>query len=80
MSHKAIFFFIILFGIILFGYFQFELFQKYFPINYLIKFIIGIVALLAIFFPHFINKWKEADNMEEVKEFLIDKYKKKNSK
>jgi len=74
---KPILFFLVLFGIIVYGYFQYDTFTKYIPIPNFIKIFILIIGLAAIFFPHFMNKVKESDTMEEIKEFLVEKYGKK---
>jgi hypothetical protein len=77
MSYKSILFFILLFGIILFGYFYYDLFIKYIPINIFIKIFILFIGICGIFFPHIIKKWKEGEDIENIKSFIIEKYKKK---
>lgn len=74
---KPILFFVILFGIILYGYFYYDTFTKYIPIPNFIKIFILVIGLGAVFFPHFITKVKESDTVDEIKEFLIEKYGKK---
>jgi hypothetical protein len=77
MSYKSILFFTILFGIILFGYFYYDIFIKYFPINIVIKVVILIFGLSALFFPTIIKKYKDGENFENIKKYIIEKYKKK---
>jgi hypothetical protein len=77
MSYKSILFFIIVFGIISFGYFYYQTFLKYFPIHLLINFFVLIFGLLSLFFPHIIKKLRCGDDIEDIKEFIIYKYKKK---
>ena len=77
MSYKSILFFISLFGIILFGYFYYDIFIKYFPINIIIKLFILVIGICGIFFPHIIKKLREGEDMENIKSFIIEKYKKK---
>ena len=77
MSYKSIIFFIVLFGIIIFGYFSYETFTRYFPIHILIKLFIVIIGICGIFFPNIIKKLREGEDMEDIKSFIIDKYKRK---
>jgi hypothetical protein len=77
MSYKSILFFISLFGIILFGYFYYDIFIKYFPINIIIKLFILVIGICGIFFPQIIKKLREGEDMENIKSFIIEKYKKK---
>jgi len=77
MSYKSILFFVFLFGILLFGFFQYETFLYYFPIHRMIQLFVFILAILAIFFPHVIQKIKEGKNMDEIQHFIITKYQKK---
>ena len=77
MSYKSIFFFSILFAILLFGYFYYDLFLKYFPIHILINFIVVIIGVLTLFFPEIIKKLKNGENMNDIKKYMIAKYKKK---
>ena len=77
MSYKSILFFIILFGIIIFGYFYYDIFTKYFPINIIINLFVIILGLLSIFFPHLLKKIKSGDDIDNIKDFIIEKYKKK---
>ena len=77
MSYKSIIFFLVLFGIIIFGYFYYETFTMYFPIHLLIKLFIVIIGIIGIFFPNIIKKLREGEDMEDIKLFIIDKYKRK---
>lgn len=77
MSYKSILFFAFIFGIIIFGYLYYDIFLKYFPINILIKVFLVILGICGIFFPQIIKKLREGDDMENIKEFIIEKYKKK---
>ena len=77
MSIKSIIFFIIIFGIILFGYFSYDTFLKYFPINVLINFFVVIIGICGIFFPQIIKKFRSGDDIDEIKDYIIEKYKKK---
>lgn len=77
MSIKSIIFFIILFGIIIFGYFYYETFLKYFPINILINFFVVIIGICSIFCPQLIKKIISGHDLDDIKEYIIEKYKKK---
>jgi hypothetical protein len=77
MSYKSIIFFILLFGIIIFGYYYYELFIKYFPINIVIKLFLLFIGICGIFFPQIMKKLREGEDMENIKLFIIEKYKKK---
>ena len=77
MSYKSIFFFCILFGIIIFGYLYYETFLKYFPINIPIKIFLLVIGICGIFFPSIIKKIKDGDDIENIKKYIIEKYKKK---
>ena len=77
MSYKTIIFFIIIFSILIFGYFYYDTFIKYFPINIGIKFFILIAGIIGLFFPHLIKKMHNGDDMDEIKKYMIEKYKKK---
>ena len=77
MSYKSILFFVFLFGIILFGYFYYEIFIKYFPINIFIKIFLLCIGICGIFFPQIIKKLREGEDIENIKSFIIEKYKKK---
>lgn len=77
MSIKSIIFFTILFGIIIFGYFYYDYFLKVFPINIVINiFVIGI-GLVALFFPQIMKKIKSGDDIDDIKNYIIEKYKRK---
>jgi hypothetical protein len=43
----------------------------------MIQLFVFILAILAIFFPHVIQKIKEGKNMDEIQHFIITKYQKK---
>lgn len=77
MGYKSIIFFAIIFGIILFGYFYYDIFLKYFPINILINFIVVIIGVLTLFFPEILKKLRNGDDIDEIKEYIIAKYKRK---
>lgn len=77
MSYKSIIFFAFIFAIIIFGYFYYDTFTKYFPIHILIKLFLLIIGICGIFFPQIIKKLRDGDDMENIKEFIIEKYKKK---
>ena len=77
MTYKSIIFFSILFGIIIFGYFYYDTFIKYFPINIPIKIFLLILGICGIFFPTIIKKLRDGEDIENIKEYIIKKYKKK---
>ena len=77
VSIKSIIFFAIIFGIILFGYFNYELFSRYFPINIGIKLFMVGIGIIGFFIPQIISKLKAGDDYANIKEFIIEKYKKK---
>lgn len=77
MSIKSILFFIFLFGFIIFGYFYYDIFIKYFPIHILINLFVVIIGICGLFFPQIVKKMKRGDDFEEIKNFVIQKYKKK---
>jgi len=77
MNYKSIIFFVLLFGIIIFGYYYYELFSKYFPINIVIKVFLLLIGICGIFFPQIMKKLREGEDMENIKSFIIEKYKKK---
>ena len=76
MSYKSILFFMVLFGIIIFGYFYYETFTKYFPINIFIKVFLLFIGICGLFFPQITKKLREGEDMENIKSFIIEKYKK----
>ena len=77
MSIKSIIFFAILFGIIIFGYFYYDTFSYYFPINRAIQFFIVTLGLFAIFFPTVVKKFRDGEDIENIKDHIIEKYRKK---
>ncbi len=77
MSWKSILFFLIVFGILIFGYYCYDTFLYYFPIHWVFKFFFAIAGLLAILFPMVIQKIKAGYNMDDVKNFMIKKYKRR---
>ena len=77
MSYKPIIFFIILFLIILVIYFYYDSFLRYFPIHIIINFFILVIGLLGFFFPEIIKMFRSGVDLENIKEYIIDKYKKK---
>ena len=77
MSVKSILFFIVLFGLILYLYFYSETVGKWIPFGWTIRIVVLMVGLLGIFFPTVIQKWRDGDSLEEIKEHMIEKYKKK---
>jgi hypothetical protein len=77
MNYKPIIFFILLFCIILYCYFNYETFIYYVPLPIIINSIIVIIGVSSFFFPHIIKMWKEGEDIENIKEFIIEKYKKK---
>jgi hypothetical protein len=77
MSYKPIIFFIILFLIIIFVYFNYEAFLKYFPIHFIIKILVLIIGLLGFFFPELIKMFRSGEDFENIKEYIIEKYKQK---
>jgi hypothetical protein len=36
-----------------------------------------LIGLCSFFFPHVISKLKEGEDIEDIKEYIIEKYKKK---
>jgi hypothetical protein len=74
MSIKPFIFFGIIFAIILYGYFNYDSFLTYFPIHILIKCIVLVLGIGAIFAPQIINKLKNGDNIDDIKSFMIKKY------
>jgi hypothetical protein len=78
MSYKSIIFFLLLFGLLVFCYFYYDWFLKFFPIHIIINFIVVLIGICGIFFPHIINKLKSGDDLDDIKEYIIKKYQKKN--
>lgn len=77
ISYKSIIFFVFIFGIIIYGYFYYETFTKYFPLQIIISFFMLIIGLCALFFPNIIKKLREGEDYEDIKEYIIEKYKRK---
>ncbi len=77
MSYKSIIFFVIIFGVIIFGYFYYETFIRFFPLPVIISSFMVIVGLCSFFFPNIISKLREGEDYENIKEYIIEKYKKK---
>jgi hypothetical protein len=77
VSIKSIIFFIIIFSIIIFGYFYYETFSYYFPISNFIKVFILFIGITAFFFPEIIKKWRDGEDVEDIKNYIIEKYQKK---
>jgi RsiW-degrading membrane proteinase PrsW (M82 family) len=71
MNIKPIIFFIIIFGIILWGYFSYDTFSKYVPIHIIIKVVLFGVALIAMFIPQMVDKFKEGKDMNDIKKFMV---------
>ena len=79
LSVKSIIFFSVIFGIIIYGYFNYEIFSQYFPVSVLIKLFILILGLAGIFFPQIIRKLRDGEEYDNIKDFIIEKYKKKSA-
>jgi hypothetical protein len=77
---KPYIFFGIIFSIILVGYFNYNLFIQYIPIGNFIKFFVLILGIGALFFPEIISKLRSGEDYENIKKFIIEKYKIKNKK
>lgn len=77
MSYKSVGFFIFLFSILILIFFNYDYIVSIIPITKYINFIVVIIGICGIFFPHLISKLKKGDDFEEIKEFLIEKYRKK---
>lgn len=77
MNIKPFIFFGIIFLFILYGFFYYDNFIKYFPIHIIIKIFVLLLGLLAMFVPHIIKKFRDGDNIDEIKLFIINKYGKK---
>jgi hypothetical protein len=77
ISIKSIIFFIIIFSIIIFGYFYYETFSYYFPISNFIKVFILFIGITAFFFPQIIKKLRDGEDVEDIKNYIIEKYQKK---
>jgi hypothetical protein len=77
MSYKPIIFFITLFFIILYAYYNYETFLKYFPIHIIINFCLVSIGILGFFFPTIIKKYRSGHDLKNIKEYIIEKYKRK---
>lgn len=77
MSYKSIIFFIIIFSIIIFGYFYYDRFIYFFPLPVMISSFLVLIGLCSFFFPNIITKLKEGEDFENIKGYIIEKYKKK---
>jgi len=51
--------------------------NRWIPVHWIIKIIVLIIGLLGVFFPTVIQKWRDGDSVEELKEHMIEKYGKK---
>jgi len=78
MSIKSILFFGLLFIFVLFGYFYYDIFTKYFPIHILINLFVIVIGIFGVFFPEIIRKLNTGYDFNEIKDFVIHKYSKKN--
>ena len=74
MSYKSIIFFVILFGIILFGFFYYDIFIKYCPIHNIIKLFVFILCISSFFFPQVVKMFREGEDIDTIKDFIIEKY------
>jgi hypothetical protein len=74
---KPFIFFGIIFAIILVGYFNYSLFSKYIPLGNFIKFFLVILGIGSLFFPQIISKLRSGEDIDNIKDFIIEKYKKK---
>ena len=77
MNYKPIIFFVILFCIIVFVYFNYDAFLRYFPIHIAVKFFILILGLLGFFFPELIKMFRSGEDFKNIKDYIIEKYKRK---
>jgi len=77
MSYKPLIVFFVIFCIIIFIYFQYETFLKYFPIHIIINFCILGIGILGFFFPEVIKMFRSGEDFTNIKDYIIDKYKKK---
>jgi hypothetical protein len=72
ISIKSIVFFIIIFSILIFGYFYYDIFSYYFPISNIIKIFILFLGISAFFFPQIIQKWRDGEDVEDIKKYIIE--------
>jgi hypothetical protein len=77
MKIKAILFFAVFFGLIVFAYYQYESFIYYFPVHRIAQLIIILITVFTLFFPEIIKKLRNGEDYEEIKTYMIEKYKKK---
>jgi len=77
MKFKAILFFMIFFGLIVFAYYQYEIFIKYIPVHRIAQLIIVLITIFTMFFPEIIKKLRDGEDYEDIKSYIIEKYKKK---
>ena len=77
MNIKPILFFVFFFAIIIFAYYYYDLFTKYVPIHYFAQIIIVLITIFTLFFPDILKKIKQGDDMDDIKSYVIQKYKKK---
>jgi len=77
MNIKALLFFAFFFGIVIFAYFYYDIFTKYIPIHYIANLIVVSIAIITLFFPDIIKKLRSGDDVDEIKSYIIEKYKKK---
>lgn len=77
MNYKGILFFTVIFIFLFYIYFQYDKITQYFPFENYIKFIVLIIGIIGIFMPQIISMVRDGKTNEEIKKFMIDKYKKK---
>lgn len=77
MKLKAIIFFAVFFGLVIFAYYNYELFTRYIPVHIVAKSIIVLITVFTLFFPEIIKKLRSGEDYEEIKTYIIEKYKKK---
>ena len=76
MNIKAIVFFLILFIILFYLYFSYNS-MNYFPLENSIKFIVLIIGIIGIMFPNIIELVKEGKDNDDIKKYILKKYKQK---
>lgn len=77
MNYKPFIFFGIIFILIIYCYFNSDKIFQYIPIPMYINYILIIVGLCGFFFPAVMDMWREGEDYDKIKEFIIEKYKKK---
>jgi hypothetical protein len=77
MSYKPIIFFLIIFILIIYCYFNYDKVIYYLPFPILINSILILIGLVGFFFPTVIQMWKDGEDYNKIKEFIIEKYSKK---